>query len=217
MSDDGIGYHTPDVEKFSGNVESRILTLPLSLWYLVNGALEELTFEQNWFEFGSATPEETAAFFLEALDELRPYPMIGAVIPLAIDPFPDFVLPCDGSAFLREDYPDLYAVLDPALIVDADNFRTPDIVGRFLLADGNGRSLTDMGGEETHTLTIPELPSHSHEYTPPVANIDIEAPGAPDVLAAGMGTPTQTGNTGNGDAHNNMPPFYVVKYGIVAK
>lgn len=217
MVDDGIGYHTPDIEKFSGNVESRIITLPLSLWYLVNGAVEELTFPENWVQFGTATPEDTAYFFLEALDELRPYPMIGAIIPLAIETFPEYVLPCDGSTFQRADYPDLYKILDPSLVLDSDNFITPNLQGRFLLADGNGYSFAGIGGEDSHTLTVSEIPSHSHEYTPPIGNVDLEAPGAPDILAAGVGLPTQTGNEGGGNSHNNMPPFYVVKYGIIAK
>ena len=66
---DGIGYLTPDATEFGSVVETRTITLPLSLWYLVNGALQELTREENWVQFGTATPEETAAFFLDALDE----------------------------------------------------------------------------------------------------------------------------------------------------
>jgi microcystin-dependent protein len=222
MSEDGIGYHTPDIEKFSsGNVQSRILTLPLSLWYLVNGAIEELTFEQNWVQFGSATPEETAYFFLDAIDKMRPYPMIGTIIAFITEDMPDNVLLCDGGLYAQDDYPELYDAC-PSLVQYVRGrpmpwLQVPNLRDRTLIGESFSREMGAVGGNETHTLTVAEIPSHSHEYTPPVANIDIEAPGAPDILAAGMGLPTQTGVEGGGEAHNNMPPYYVVRYGIVAK
>ncbi len=211
---DGIGYLTPNIDKFGSVTECRTVTLPLSLWYLANGALQELTFPQNWVQFGTATPEETAEFFLKALDDYGKCMPIGSLVPLVIDTFPDGVLPCDGNTFLRADYPNLYAVLDPILIVDADNFLTPDLNARFLLADGNGRSLGDVGGEEEHTLTIGEMPTHSHDYTSAVASVTtIVVPDEPSAVPA----PSITAPEGGNQPHNNMPPFYVVKYGIIAK
>jgi len=38
---------------------------------------------------------------------------------------------CDGTHYLRTDFPELYAVLDAAFIVDADHFRTPDLAAEF--------------------------------------------------------------------------------------
>ena len=216
---DGIGYLTPDVVQFGSVTECRTVTLPLSLWYLANGALQELTRAENWVQFGTATPDETAAFFLNALDELSKCHMIGSIIMLATQNYPENVLPCDGATYARADYPELWDVLDPGfrLIVPADHFIVPDLRGRFLLAEGNGRSLGYVGGEETHSLTISEIPEHTHDYVPPAANIDLESPGFPDIVAAGVGLPTKTSISGGGNAHNNMPPFYTVKYGIVAK
>jgi microcystin-dependent protein len=215
---DGIGYLTPDVVQFGSVTECRTVTLPLSLWYLANGALQELTREENWVQFGTATPEETASFFLDALEYYGACMPVGTIVPLVVNTLPDGVLPCNGGAYLRVDYPDLYAVLPPALIVDADNFNTPDLTSRFLLAEGNGRSLGDIGGSETHALTIAEIPAHNHDYTPPILNLDLESPvGIPDIIAAGIGPITQTGNAGSGASHNNMPPYYTVKYGIVAR
>ena len=90
---------------------------------------------------------------------------------------------------------------------------TPDLRGKFILGAGQGvgltnRNLTDTGGEETHVLTIPEMPSHTHGYQ--------QAYGALFLKAGSDGGSNvnlqQTEATGGGGPHNNMPPFYVLVY-----
>ena len=36
----------------------------------------------------------------------------------------------------------------------------------FVLAAGDSYSVNSTGGEKTHTLTIDEMPSHDHSFTP---------------------------------------------------
>ena len=92
---------------------------------------------------------------------------------------------CDGSAVSQTTYPDLYSVLsplqtqlDPSSNAGSGNFRLPDLRGRFPLGyvnntTVNGRSSFGntsrnagaSGGNETHTLTQNELPSHTHNPT----------------------------------------------------
>lgn len=82
--------------------------------------------------------------------------------------------------------------------------------GKFLVgvddADEDFNEAEKMGGEKEHTLTIEEIPSHTHGY-----------------VIEGQGTSTASGNkdeelspgeqhreteaTGGGKAHNNLPPF----------
>lgn len=123
---------------------------------------------------------------------------------------------CDGSQYDRVDYPDLYDVLDSAYIVDADTFRVPDLAHKVMVGEGDGWDVGDTGGAEEHTLTVTEMPSHTHTYTPPTLNIDLESPGAPDIFAAGLGLPTATSSAGGDGAHNNMQPYEVVTPVIVA-
>lgn len=87
------------------------------------------------------------------------------------------------------------------------------IAGRVIVGIDAGQTefdtLNETGGAKTHTLTEAEIPAHTHTYT--------KSPGASSVGsdAGGDGTQTldteNTGSTGGGVAHNNLPP-YIVKY-----
>jgi len=92
---------------------------------------------------------------------------------------------------------------------------TEDTGGKVLVAKDSGTFATvgNTGGEETHTLTTQEMPSHNHQAQ--VANVSGYA-GA-DGLPSGTGQAPDmhyssvTKNTGGGDAHNNLQPYIVVK------
>ncbi len=104
----------------------------------------------------------------------------------------------------------------------------PDMRGRTGISAGTGpgltaRALFDIGGEETHLLTVPEMPSHghvnnwgdgvsggtpNHSYIPSIA-IGWSATGDPGTYGATMIQPT-----GGSTPHNNMQPFVVKNYFI---
>lgn len=100
---------------------------------------------------------------------------------------------------------------------------TPDLRGRFILGSGNGagltnRNLNDKGGAEVHTLSIAEIPAHSHTFP---GDDQLGAAGYHAIIkfnydasskSKGNGHIYQTSNTGEGRPHNNMPPFYVLVY-----
>lgn len=75
---------------------------------------------------------------------------------------------CDGRSLSRKKYKDLFAVIGTSFgSVDDESFNLPDCRSRVLGAIGQGDGLSDrtLGetvGTETHTLTIPEMPSHDH-------------------------------------------------------
>lgn len=102
---------------------------------------------------------------------------------------------------------------------------TPDLRGRFILgahrttsAGSGGRYTGETGGEETHTLTVPELPSHTHTTRfgnngypdgsgDRTHNYYIMHPDRTDDETA-----FASSATGDGAAHNNMPPYYVLAF-----
>lgn len=66
----------------------------------------------------------------------------------------------------------------------------------------------NTGGEKEHTLTISELPPHDH--TSNVSSHTIGNVDTWDATTVTTGVEQQTGQTGGGQPHNNLPPFIVV-------
>jgi microcystin-dependent protein len=209
---DGYGRHTPAL---AGSRIARVLVFDQALAPFIGDAITALTNASEWLEVGDPVDDIITAAF-EAVDSYYENPMIGLVASFLTE-LPQGWLPLDGSTYSAEFYPELYALLD-AQFKDEPNeeFTLPDMTDLFLVGAGSTYGLGDQGGENYHTLTTAEMPSHTHTYTPPVFNIDLEAPGAPDILAAGIGTPTATGSAGSGDQHENRPPYIAVTYAIFA-
>jgi len=147
------------------------------------------------------------------------HPMLGYIFPLATADIPDNCLPCDGSSYAKDDFPGLYAVLDAAFIVDADTFTTPDLRSRVVVGASETGSLSpyapgDMGGEETHTLTTGEMPSHAHGLFQTTA-LAVE-PGELPVVDPFITAAGSTDSAGGDGAHENRQPYAVLKWAMVA-
>lgn len=69
---------------------------------------------------------------------------------------------------------------------------------------------TAIVGEDQHTLTIPEMPAHTHNFFP-LVTADANNGGANGVQY-GTTANVATSSTGDGTAHNNLPPFYGVYF-----
>lgn len=87
------------------------------------------------------------------------------------------------------------------------------IKDRFLLACGNTYSNGATGGEANHTLTISEMPAHTHAQRARGNMGDLAAEGSA-IGAEFLGTSSvsigDTFSTGGGSPHNNMPPYLAV-------
>lgn len=189
----------------------------------ITGVLQTLTVAGRWEQFGDLTPSEMSELALEALNswcDSGDECMIGQLWFGITSDVPDNVLLFDGVQRDRADYPELYAVLDAVFIDDADHFTLTEAAGRAIVAAGAGTGLTartvgDAFGTETHTLTEDEIPGHTHTYDKITATF-VDPGASPSVIGIDDINTENTGSTGGGEAHNNLPPSFVVKIGVWA-
>lgn len=174
----------------------------------------------NRWQWGTSTDAEwdtISALVSKCIEELQLSADVGVVVPLMTDVIPERYLLCDGGIYNREDYPLLYTVLPASLIINADTFRVPDMAGLAAVGATFARPLLTTFGEETHTLTEPEMPIHQHTEYAPTTTVTLEGVGAP-LPAAGIPIfPTLTGSAGGGLPHNNMQPSISLYWCVVAK
>jgi microcystin-dependent protein len=104
------------------------------------------------------------------------------------------------------------------------NFALPDLQGRTPIHVGSGHTLGERGGEQAHTLSIAELPTHTHTLSgingdattnDPTGHAFATAAAVyhkpTSLVAIRAGTIT---NTGGSQAHLNMQPFLTLNFCI---
>ena len=82
--------------------------------------------------------------------------------------------------------------------------------GRVLIAASTAHPAGSTGGEETHLLTVAEMPKHTHIVSPAGKAINVESAGSyvvPVMTDAGNSAPYETSYRGDNAAHNNMQPY----------
>ena len=106
------------------------------------------------------------------------------------------------------------------------NFALPDLRGRLPIHVGSGHTLGERGGEPAHTVSIAELPTHTHvmpasnaTVTTPITNNAVLGNTAPASLYAGATnltalSPSTVTSTGGSQAHLNMQPFLTLSFCI---
>jgi microcystin-dependent protein len=134
---------------------------------------------------------------------------------------------CDGQLLPINQNQALFSLLGTTYGGDGRvNFALPDLRGRTPIHDGQGHTLGERGGEQAHTLSISELPQHTHNV-----NVSSSATGgnaspngrflggANNAYRAPGGTPTTmrpdaVPNVGGSQAHLNMQPFLTLTFCI---
>lgn len=153
----------------------------------------------------------------------------GVVLPFAGASAPTGWLLCFGQTVSRTTFAPLFAAIGTTYGAGdgSTTFALPDLRGRVAAGEDdmggtaasrlttggsgvNGASLGASGGSETHTLTVAQMPSHTHSYIG-----GSNAAGSGTVGAAGQsqnGYTMATLSAGSGSAHNNTQPTIVLNY-----
>ena len=147
----------------------------------------------------------------------------GAILQFAGSSAPANWLLCDGALISRTTYATLFGVIGTNYGAGdgSTTFKLPDLRGRVPVGAGQGSSLTNRviaatGGAETHTLTVSQIPSHSHDI--PLydysdgGQANLTTAGTDDVGDFRSNSQDPVDNTGGNQPHNNMQPFLVVNH-----
>jgi microcystin-dependent protein len=105
------------------------------------------------------------------------------------------------------------------------NFALPNLQSRTPIHVGGGHTLGEKGGEQAHTLSIAEIPTHTHTVRgSSTASGGVATPNG-NFLGGGNNayhaasnlasfTPATITNTGGSQAHLNMQPFLTLNFSI---
>jgi len=106
-------------------------------------------------------------------------------------------------------------------------FGLPDLRGRTPIHVGSGHTLGEKGGEQAHTLSIAELPTHTHVLNAVNAPATTNESSTSVMLAQSTASnlyapaaslqamsPSEVTNTGGSQPHLNMQPFLTLSFCI---
>src|SRR5207248_4277288 len=135
---------------------------------------------------------------------------------------------CDGQLLPINQNQALFSLLGTTYGGDGRvNFGLPNLDGRTPIHMGSGHTLGERGGEQAHTLSISEIPLHTHTANGTTATATTNVPGNTVVLAQSTSSqlytapaslvamaPNSLATVGGSQAHLNMQPFLVLSFCI---
>ena len=151
-------------------------------------------------------------------------PFIGEIMWVPYNFAPRGWASCDGQLLPINQNQSLFSLLGTMYGGDGrTTFALPDVRSRVMIHAGQGpglsnRSLGQKSGTETETLTVVQMPNHTHTLrasggnateTEPANNV-LASPSRTRLYDSGPNVDMNTAaitSTGGSKAHNNMPPY----------
>lgn len=132
---------------------------------------------------------------------------------------------CEGQLLPISEYETLFNLIGTTYGGDGQStFALPDLRGRVPLHFGSGFTLAETGGVETVTLTVSQIPAHTHavlastatgDQINPAGNVPATSfnvtPYINDVANGNFSANTVT-STGGSQPHNNFQPYLCVDF-----
>jgi microcystin-dependent protein len=160
-----------------------------------------------------------------ALAQVEPF--VGQIIMVPYNFAPNGWAKCEGQLLSISQNTALFSLLGTQFGGDGiSNFALPDLRGRFPLGTGSSEHSFngELGGQEAYTLTVAQLPAHSHPLLAAHSEATLSSPSnavlagkarVPLYAGANDGTMMSAGaigSTGGGQPYPVMPPFTTVTY-----
>ena len=133
---------------------------------------------------------------------------------------------CEGQLLSIAENETLFQLIGTTYGGDGEStFALPDLRGRIPIHQGNGFILAETGGAEEITLTVNQIPAHSHPLLASLALATDPNPSAANVLAtttqmeiyyadtpdASM-SPQAISSVGGSQPHTNFQPYLCVNF-----
>ena len=133
---------------------------------------------------------------------------------------------CNGQTMAINQYQALFSLLGTTFGGNGiQTFQLPNLQGRTPVGVGSNIAWGEMGGEDTHTLLVPEVPAHTHQLMVDSAGTAINKPNG--AMLAGNSAAFFSSATslaamnaatlppaGGSQAHENRQPFLVMTWCI---
>ncbi len=132
---------------------------------------------------------------------------------------------CDGQLLPISEYETLFNLIGTTYGGDGQStFAVPDLRGRIPIHTSSSHTLAETGGAEAVTITVPQLPAHSH---PLLANNAIANSPNPENKFLGLSSQVQMyfgdppninmnagaiSSIGGSQPHDNMMPFLCLSF-----
>jgi microcystin-dependent protein len=135
---------------------------------------------------------------------------------------------CEGQLLPISEFETLFNLIGTTYGGDGQStFALPDLRGRVPLHFGNGFTLAETGGVETVTLTVSQIPAHSHAFlgtrnaaagaapspsvVPGIASASTITPYGTDAPTTSLNA-SSVSSTGGSQPHDNFQPYLCVNF-----